>query len=180
MKKNEVLKRRKFTTNTYMKEALEYDILIIKENDLFITIKKYKKMSGKFSIKDGNTEIDYINNGYYVLELTPLNENYNIRYYVNKNKKIIDYYIDISYKNGVEHKIPYYVDLYLDIIHYPKSNTIKFADEDELQEALNSNKVSKRDYALAHKIGNKLFKEIKENKNKYLNIDINKYLDKIK
>ena len=122
MKKSIVEKRLKFTTNTYMREALLYDINIIKEEDLFVTIKHYKKVSGKFSVKDENGNlVDYIDEGYYMIELTPLKENYNIRYYIDRNKKIIDYYIDITLRNGVRNCIPYYVDLYLDIIHYPKS-----------------------------------------------------------
>ena len=32
-----------------------------------------------------------------MIELTPLKENYNIRYYIDRNKKIIDYYIDITF-----------------------------------------------------------------------------------
>ena len=173
MKKKDILKRRKFTTNTYMKEAIDYDIKIIKGNDLAITIKKYNKMNGKFSI-DGT---DYINPGHYVVELTPLKENYNIRFYFDKKKKLIDYYIDITYENGIEYKVPYYVDLYLDIIHYPKTDTVEFIDEDELQDALNKKIISKKDYNFAYKVGNKLLKEIRDKKNKYLKIDISKYID---
>ena len=175
MKKKDILKKRKFTTNTYMKEAIDYDIKIIKENDLAITIKKYNKMNGKFSI-DGT---DYINTGHYVVELTPLKENYNIRFYFDKKKKLIDYYIDITLENGVENKIPYYIDLYLDIIHYPVSNTVGYIDEDELKDALNNKIISKSDYLFAYKVGEKLLKEIKNESNKYLNMNIKKYLKKI-
>ena len=179
MRKKYIEKKTKFTTNTYMREAIDYDVVIVKEDDLFITIKKYKKMSDTFKLKDefGNDSI-YIDEGYYVIELTPLNENYNIRYYYDKNKEFIDYYIDISLENGVKYKMPYYVDLYLDIVHYPKSNTIKYYDEDELKEALDNKIVSKKDYNLAYKVGNRLFKEIETNTNKYMNIDILKYINK--
>ena len=125
-----------------------------------------------------NKEIDYIDTGYYVVELTPINENYNIRYYFNKDKKQIDYYIDISLKNGIEYKIPYYTDLYLDIIHYPKDDKANFCDEDELETALKSKIISKKDYKLAYEIGNKLLKEISTKTNKYLNIDPLIYIEK--
>lgn len=179
MKKKHIQKRTKFTTNTYMREAVNYEINIIKEDNLFITIKKYNEMDGKFSIKrDDGKEIDYIKDGYYVVELTPLEECYNIRFYVDDKKKIIDYYIDISLKNGIEYKIPYYVDLYLDILHYPKSKEVMFCDEDELKNALDEKIISKKDFDFAYKIGNKLLKEIKENKNKYLNMDIISYINR--
>ena len=129
MKKEYIEKKKKFTTNTYMREALYYDIVLIKEKDFFITIKKYREVSSPFIITNELGEkVTYIDNGYYVLELTPFHEHYNIRYYFDENKKYIDYYIDISYQNGIENMIPYYVDLYLDILHYPVTNQAVFYD----------------------------------------------------
>jgi len=162
-----------------MREAIDYDIVIVKEDNLFITIKKYKKMKDKFILPDEEgKKVTYIDEGYYVLELTPLEEQYNIRYYFDKNKKFIDYYIDITYENGEKYKMPYYVDLYLDILHYPKSNATKFCDEDELEEALKNKIISKKDYKMAYKIGNQLLQEIENKSNKYMNIDVEKYLNK--
>lgn len=179
MKKKYIEKRKKFTTNTYMREAIDYDIVIIKEEKLFITIKKYKNLTDKFTITNEDGEkVKYIDKDYFVVELTPLYENYNIRYYFDINKNLIDYYIDITFENGEEYKIPYYIDLYLDIIHYPKTNSIKFCDEDELEEALQNKIISKKDYNMAYKIGNRLIKEIENNTNKYMNIDVIKYINK--
>ena len=179
MKKKDILKKKKFVSNTYMREAVDYDIVTIKEDDLFITIKKYKKMNGSFSLVDeDDMVVDYINKDYYVVELTPLNENYNIRYYFDDNKKFVDYYIDITLYNGVENKMPYYIDLYLDIIHYPKANKVCFVDEDELKAALDNKIVSKKDYELAYRVGNRLIKETEENKNIYLNMDVLKYINR--
>ena len=178
MLKKYISKRKKFTTNTYMKEAIKYSISIFKEDDFFKKKKKYIEVSDDFCIEDKNgKKVKYISNGYYVLEITPLKENYNIRYYLDNKKRIIDYYIDITLENGVENKIPYYIDLYLDIIHYPNDNTVIFCDEDELKSALNDHIINKNDYMLAYKVGNKLLKEIINKENKFLNIDIKKYFD---
>lgn len=179
MRKEYIKKRTKFTSSTYMREAVNYEVISIKEEDLFITIKKYNEMNGKFSlVNEDGKERDYIKEGYYVIELTPLKEHYNIRYYFDDKKKLIDYYIDISLKNGVEYKMPYYVDLYLDILHYPNENEFKFCDENELKEALKNKIISKKDYALAYKTGNRLLKEIKEGNNKYLKMDVVKYINR--
>ncbi|MBP5678543.1 MAG: DUF402 domain-containing protein [Bacilli bacterium] len=183
MRKKEIEKRTKFTTNTYMKEAMDYDIVIVKENELFITIKKYKKMNGKFTLPGpNNSTLDYIDEGFFVVEYTPLKEHYNIRFYVDKNRKLLDYYIDITYQNGEKYKLPYYVDLYLDIVHNPRTDEITFCDEDELEEAYRSHKISKKDYEMAYRIGNKLLKKVTEKKNTYVNRnvleDINKYFSK--
>lgn len=179
MKKKYIEKKTKFTTNTYMREAIDYDIVIVKEEDLFITIKKYKSLTAPFTLtnEDGK-EVNYIDKDYYVVELTPLKEKYNIRYYFDNNKNFIDYYIDITYENGEKYKLPYYVDLYLDIIHYPNSNTVKFCDEDELENALKNKIISKKDYNMAYRVANKLLKEIENNKNKYLNMNVLEYINK--
>ena len=174
MRKKFFEKRLKFTTNTYMKEATKYEIVIISEDDYFVTIKKYLEMTDNFTII--NTTL--IDKDYYVVEITPLKEKYNIRFYVDNNKNVIDYYIDITYENGIRYKLPYYVDLYLDILHYPNSNEAKFYDEDELKDALDNKIISKKDYDMAYKVGNKVLKEVNENKNKYLNIDVIKYINK--
>ena len=172
MKKSTKENKTKFTTNTYMREALKYEIKIISEKDYFITIKKYLSMSDKFVIN--NTTL--LDNNYYLVEITPLKEKYNIRFYVDDKLNIIDYYIDITYENGIKYKIPYYVDLYLDIIHYPDTGEVTFYDEDELKSALDNKLISKKDYNMAYKVGNKLLKEIQNKTNKYLNIDIIKYI----
>lgn len=172
MKKSTKENKTKFTTNTYMREALKYEIKIISEEDYFITIKKYLSMSDKFIIN--NTTL--LDNNYYLVEITPLKEKYNIRFYVDDKLNIIDYYIDITYENGIKYKIPYYVDLYLDIIHYPDTDEVTFYDEDELKSALDNKLISKKDYNMAYKVGNKLLKEIQNKTNKYLNIDIIKYI----
>ena len=179
MRKKDFEKRKKFTTNTYMREAIDYDIVIVKEDNLFITIKKYKNVTDTFTLPNKNGEdVVYIDKGYYLVEITPILENYNIRFYYDKNKKFIDFYIDISLENGVQYKLPYYVDLYLDIVHYPESNTNGFCDEDELMDALNNKIISKKDYDLAYRVGNKLLDEINNNTNKYFKIDILKYINK--
>ena len=174
MRKKFFEKRLKFTTNTYMKEATKYEIVIISEDDYFVTIKKYLEMTDNFTINN----ITLIDKDYYVVEITPLKEKYNIRFYVDNNKNVIDYYIDITYENGIRYKLPYYVDLYLDILHYPNSNEAKFYDEDELKDALDNKIISKKDYDMAYKVGNKVLKEVNENKNKYLNIDVIIYINK--
>jgi predicted RNA-binding protein associated with RNAse of E/G family len=179
MRRKYIDRKKKYTSNTYMREAIDYEIVTIKEEDVFYTIKKYNKMNGNFSgtLEDG-TSVIYIDEGHYVFEITPLNEHYNIRFYLDKDKNIIEYYIDITYKNGFDYNMPYYVDLYLDIVHYPQSDKLELYDEDELEEALNNKFISKNDYDMAYRVANKLIKDIKNNKNKYMNTDIVSYINR--
>ena len=107
MRKSFIPKRMKFTSNTYMREAIDYDIVIVKEDNVFITIKKYKKVTEKVCFPIDGVDVAYIDNDYYMVEITPMDENYNIRYYYDNNKKFIDYYFDITLGNGVLYQMPY-------------------------------------------------------------------------
>lgn len=161
-------KRTKFTTNTYMRNVETYRTLIINDDpDFAVVVKKYLKMNKPFVI-NGKT---YLEDGAYLVEITPINENYNIRFYISKEFEIVAFYIDITLENGIKNKVPYYVDLFLDIVQYPLENKVCFCDEAELLEAFEKGDISKRDYNFAYKVGNKLFKEILAGENKYFNID---------
>ena len=167
-------KRTKATTSTYMKEAEKYRTLVINDNDdYFITIKKYEKVSSPFQLlnREGD-KVNFIDNGSYLVEITPKNDYYNVRFYISKDFKLLGFYVDISLKNGEKYKVPYYVDLYLDIVYIPQENKIAFDDEDELLEALKQKKISKKDYNFAYKVGNRVLEEILSGKNKYMNIDV--------
>lgn len=174
MRKKEILKRRKYTTNTYMKEAIDYDITIIKEDDVFYTVKKYKKMTSNVHFQVEDVKKVYIDEGYYLVEVTPLKEHYNIRYYFDREKNYIDCYIDITYENGVDHMIPYYADLYLDILHNTKTDKYMFTDENELEDAFKNKLISKKDYEMAYRVGNKILKNASKYVNKW---DVKKILE---
>lgn len=91
-----------------------------------------------------------IDNNYYIVEVLPKNENYAMRVYFNEKKERLEYYFDISLKNGL--------------------------DEEELQEALNMGKISKAEYNIANETRDKLIQSIKNKNNKYMNLDLERYL----
>ncbi len=179
MKKEIEAKKTKLVTKTYMKEVFDYKTLILKENDdYFITIKKVLKTTEPFSLFNFGVHTVHIDDGYYVVEITPLKEKYNCRVFIDNNKNIIDYYFDVSLYNGVLDKVPFYVDLYLDVLFYPnRDNLVKYDDLDELDEALKNKLITKKTYDKALRTKEKLTKELKEGTNKYVNLDIIKILN---
>ena len=71
-----------------------------------------------------------------------------------------------------QENIPYYDDLYLDIIHCPADNDFTvIVDEDELLDALNTGKITREEFDLANEVCSKLFEEILANKNIFINMD---------
>jgi len=153
-----------------MRGVTDWNIIINKkdEQNFYSVIKKINKINNPFII--GKKTL--IDKDYYIIEFTPMDDFYNVRVFLDKEKQVIGYYFDISKGNGVDDNIPYYDDLYLDIIYSPSgANLIKLEDEDELIEALNNGLVSTEEYKLARDTAEKLIKDIKEGHNMFINID---------
>lgn len=119
-----------------------------------------------------------MDNGYFVLECTPKNENYSMRVFFNKKKQPLLYYFDITNEQGLDKdtRVPYYIDIYTDIMIYTSDNKIVVVDEDELKEALKNKEISKAEYNKANKVTKQLFKELQDGTNQYKNIDFTIYL----
>ena len=107
----------------------------------------------------------------------PRTEIFDFRF-VHEKKERVKYYFDIAFKNGLdeESNIPYYDDLYLDIT-IDKEGKINILDEDELLDALNKKEITKKEFDLANKTKDLLLDSIKNKSNKYMNLDIEKYLN---
>lgn len=118
-----------------------------------------------------------MDNGYYLIEIVPKNKNYALRIYLNDQKEPVEYYIDITKENGIDKdtKIPYFIDLYLDII-IQNNGEVNIIDEDELKDALKNSDITEDDYQLAQCVKENLLKEIDENNNDLINLDYMKYL----
>lgn len=173
--------RKKLVSKTYMKEVTDYEMVIINndDKDYCLCIKKINKVNPPFVLHQFGRDVTHIDNGYYIVECTPKNEFYNARVYINNNKEIIDYYFDISNGNGIEDKVPYYDDLYLDVLYYPnENNLIKYDDMNELEDALNEGKITKEEFDKAIETGEKLINEIKNNTNFFINIDFISLIEK--
>ncbi len=173
--------KRKYTSKTYMKGVSDWDLVIQKrENEnYYLTIKRINKIDETFFMNKSGKDIVYLDNGYFVVEFTPLNHFYNARAYLDKNANVVGYYFDMTCYNGVEENIPYYDDLYLDIIYCPnEDNQIIVDDEDELLEALQNEQITKKEFDLARKVCSELIEEIQENKNVFVNMDKKELIQK--
>ena len=158
--------------------------------DTNITIKKIEELNCYFTIKeindvDVNNEILFknprcqrIDKNFKVLEYTPIDEKYNVRVFVNDKNEIYEYYLDITDGMKLENGIPYYNDLFLDVIYYKdkeimrkasRNKELSIIDQDELQEALEKNIISKEQYDGAYKMANQLVNEIEESANRFIN-----------
>ena len=173
--------REKLVSKTYMSGVLDYEMVIInsKDKNYSICIKKINDISEPFDIFEFGKNITHIDNGYYIVEATLFDDYYNARVYLDDKMNIIDYYFDISRNNGVRDFIPFYDDLYLDVLYYPnENNLVRYDDMDELLEALEKKNITKEEYDLAIKTGERLTKELEDGTNFFINIDFKELVSK--
>ena len=167
---------RKLISKTYLKDVDKYKLNFhFDKEDYYLAVKKFIEVEKPFILQSGLCLID---NGYYMVEVIPKKENYTMRVYFNQKKERIEYYFEKNKKNGLdeESNIPYYDDLYLDIT-IDRKGEIKVLDEDELLDALNKKEISKEEFDLANRTKDLLLDSIENKSNKYMNLDLEKYLN---
>ncbi len=83
------------------------------------------------------------------LSILPQNDFFCITAMMNENDTILLWYIDMIADQGTElDGIPYFDDLYLDLVVYPDGTIIE-DDMNELEEALRENVINPKQYELA-------------------------------
>ena len=164
-----------------MRGVSDWELVMVKRKleNYYLSIKKINEIDQPFVVNRTGKSIIYIDNGYYIVEFTPLNQFYNARAYLNSKADVIGYYFDISKGNGVEENIPYYNDLYLDIIFSPNEEKfITIDDENELLDALKIGEITKKEFDFAKDTCSRLVEEIKNDKNIFVNMNKKKLIQK--
>ncbi|WP_339293157.1 DUF402 domain-containing protein [Paenibacillus sp. FSL W8-0187] len=121
-----------------------------------------------------NQEICLVDDGYYWMQHFPSESNYCVTTMINEKKEIIQWYFDIAKCVGISEGIPYWDDLYLDIVVFP-SGDFYIKDEDELEEALNKRHINEEEYKLAKNIMNDLVKDIEIRENTIIKNSMNHF-----
>ena len=166
-----IIIRKRLITQKYLRDVKEYTIKIIKDNDAYVCIKEIINTETPFCISNG---LCLINNGYHIIEILPMNEKFCVRTFLNEKNKVLQKYIDISLANGIDDKtnIPYYDDIFLDIII--TGDNVYVDDKDELVKAYKNNDITEEIYHEANTICNQILSEL--NTNEYVIKDVREYL----
>ena len=169
-----------------VREVNDMDITIVKDEKLnsYITLKEIKEVSMPHIIPVNGNWITKLDKNYTILEYTPLDKLYNVRVHINDKLEILEYYFDIILENKIENidgqDVPFYNDLYLDVVYYQEAATksskfILLDDRDELKEALRNGIIDEEEYNLAYSEANKLMEELKQEKNIFVNRNLEDY-----
>lgn len=133
--------KKKFTLEYIRNDEFDGYVSIIEIEKVREPLVKY--MCGK--------EICVVDDGYIWLQHVPINAHYALTTMYNTKKEIVQWYFDITKQNGIDEKgIPYFDDLYLDVVVLPSSEII-LLDEDELEGALDKKDITIKDYELAYR-----------------------------
>ncbi len=143
----------------------------------YLCYTKLKDIDEPLMVNNGLYDLCIIKNDYEWYQLFSLDKNYVLTIMIDDNKKVIQWYFDISYKIGLDNGVPYEDDMYLDMI-ITKEGNILHLDEDELIEAYKNKELTKEDldnaYDIYNYLENKYYKDINKLK-EFTNELINKY-----
>jgi len=67
-----------------------------KSENYYLSIKKINEIDQPFIVDISGQSVVYIDNGYYIVEFTPLEQFYNVRVFLDRNVEVLGYYFDIS------------------------------------------------------------------------------------
>ena len=168
------------------REVTDMTVTIVKDESLnsYITLKEVNDLTKPHKIPVNGRWITKLDKNYTILEYTPLDKLYNVRVHINDKEQILEYYFDIILQNEIRKiegkDIPFYNDLYLDVIYYQKvatqtGNFILLDDRDELKDALNDGKIDQEEYDLAYEVANSLMEELLTNNNIFVNRGLKDY-----
>lgn len=172
--------KRRYADRRNNSDITEKELIVkeIHEEDFngYITLLKIIKTKKEWFVDEENRCI--LSDGYKWFNIYPTNENYCINAMMNNKNKIVEWYIDISKKIGIENNIPYEDDLYLDIVILP-DNRIHILDEDELDNAFNNKQITKEEYDLAYETKKNIIENYGNNIDilKKLTLDLLKKID---
>ena len=122
----------------------------------YIGILEIKEVTEKQIWRFNDEDIIVCDNGLKWLSILPQDDFYCITAMMNSNNDILLWYIDMIAGQGIDTDgVPYFDDLYLDLVVYP-DGTIKVDDMDELEEALSQGDITEDQFNLAISTSNKL------------------------
>lgn len=105
-----------------------------KEFTGYITLLHTIKVAEPLFVRYEEKNICIVDDGYMWLQQFPLEKKHSVTTMFDNSGNIVQWYIDVCYRNGVDKDIPYLDDLYLDIILLPSGEVIH-KDAEELEEA---------------------------------------------
>lgn len=146
--------KRKYADRSNWARILDRDFKSYYYNDKYfkgwVSSLHIKKVREPLFKQMGEQTVCIVNDGYTWLQFNPDNKQYAITTMFNSDLEIVQWYIDIIKSSGLsEEGMPYFDDMFLDVVVLPYGNTF-ILDQDELDEALSEGCITKEDFDKAN------------------------------
>lgn len=125
-------------------------IKIVKQNiEYYVFAMKVKKIESPIITKRDEKNITILDNDYIYIQILPINKNYSLTMTYDNNGNFIEWYFDITSSNFLDERgMPFYEDMYLDIV-LTKAKKTYILDKEELDEALQRKEITSEQYNFA-------------------------------
>ncbi|GFZ33061.1 hypothetical protein CSC2_35870 [Clostridium zeae] len=157
--------KRKFTTR-YFKDT---------DFEGYVSVTSIEKVRGPLMKSMLGREYCLVDDGYIWLEIMPFKGNYCMTTMYDSNREIVQWYFDITRNKGLtDEGIPFFEDLFLDVVVLPDSNVL-LLDENELKDALDKGEITLKEFEMAYTEAKEIMKNIAVDVNRLSDFS-NKYL----
>ena len=146
-----------YSSNSYLKGINKYKYYQTRIEDKIITIKKLIDTE-KFILNEDWKDILLLDNGFYILEIIPLKENYICRCFIDSELNIIESLYILSNKNELVHGIPTYESL--NLTYVVTSDIRKIYHENSLIKLKKENKIDEERFIYLNNYFNNLILDI--------------------
>ncbi|QWC21120.1 DUF402 domain-containing protein [Bacillus haikouensis] len=121
----------------------------------YITLLQTVKVAEPLTVPYGKGHLSIVDDGYMWLQQFPQDKHHAVTTVFDARGEVVQWYIDVTLRNGVEHGIPWMDDLFLDLVLLPSGDLIVL-DADELEDALSTGMIDQFQYELAWDEANRL------------------------
>ena len=147
---------RRITQRHYVHEQVENEVF-----KGYVTFLQLIEVTSPLDVRYGDETIRIADAGYVWVQQFPSDAHHAVTSMFDATGQLVQTYIDICLRTGVEDRRIYWEDLFLDLIALP-SGQVLLVDTDELEAAREQGDISQADYALAWAEAKRLQKQLED------------------
>lgn len=147
---------RRITQRQYVHEQVENEVF-----NGHVTLLQLIEVTSPLDVRYGDETIRIADAGYVWVQQFPSDAHHAVTSMFDATGQLVQNYIDICLRTGVEDGRIYWEDLFLDLIALP-SGQVLLIDTDELEAAREQGDVSEAEYALAWAEAKRLQKQLQD------------------
>lgn len=141
--------------------SLNSDIRRVRGDDNgWVAVVTETKVAYPLNVNHGEDPKTVFDDDFICISYMPDGEHWCISAVYDNFGRIVEWYVDILWCQGLtEEGVPYYDDLYLDVIVRPSYKCL-LIDQEELQEALDDQVITQEQYDFAYAVAEKVMTEV--------------------